>query len=278
MNTRRFFKLLAGLAAGLILLSLFINPTRDAVRAGDVGISSVTLRLTAVADVTLAADAPDTNFQDPGTMGPFLELDYWHLNGVLTFVRLFLIRFDLTSLPADATIDSAVLQLHWNGCSLPGTYPLSLGAFFVNSAWEESTVTYNTRPSWATVGLNSQVNCPLDDPTTWYITSFAQAWQSDPAHNYGVKVSAPWAAGYDYEVTFDSREYNDARLHPELVVTYHLPATDTPTSTRTNTATRTATSTKTPTRTSTSTRTPTPSFTSTPNGMSSRIYLPLVRR
>jgi hypothetical protein len=100
-----------------------------------------------------------------------------------------------------------------------------MGAFFVNSAWNESSVTYNSRPSWATLGVSSQVSCPPGDPTTWYITSFAQAWQSDPLHNYGVKVSGPWAEGYDYSIAFASREMAGTSYDPELVVTYHLPET-----------------------------------------------------
>jgi hypothetical protein len=292
MNTRRYSLFFASLLICLIILSSFISLENDAVEAGDGVIASVTVSLPAVADVSLAAEFPDDNFQDP--VFPFLELDYWHdSQGVLTYVRIFLIRFDLTGLPPDAIIDNASMQLHWNECSLPGTYPMSVGVYFVNSPWTESTVTYNTRPSWATVGLNNQFNCPPDNnPTIWNITSFAQAWQSDPAHNYGVKVSAPWAEGYNYEITFDSREYSNVTLLPELVVAYHLPtptATSTSTATRTatptSTATRTATptSTSTPTRTSTPTSTPTrtstPTSTSTPPGWTvSLIYLPIIMK
>lgn len=201
------------------------------------------------------------NFQNTG---PFLEADYWYdSQGVLTYVRIFLISFDLTGLPANAIIDSASLQLHWNGCDLSGTYPVPLGAYFIDGPWDESTVTYNTRPSWATTGVNSQVDCPVTDPTIWYITSFAQAWQSDPAHNYGVKVSGPWNASYDYSITFDSREYPNVGV-PELVVTYHLPTTPTPTSSNTPTRTRTPTGTSTQTRTPTFTGTSTPTRTYTP--------------
>ena len=252
-----------------------------AVRSRDTTALNITQSFPAVGDVSLAAEFPDHNFQDP--VYPFLEVDYWHdSQGVLTTVRVFLIRFDLTGLPPDAIIDNASIQLHWNGCSLPGTYPVAVGVYFVNSPWTESTVTYNTRPSWATVGLNNQFNCPPDDdPTIWNITSFTQAWQSDPAHNYGVKVSAPWAEGYNYGITFDSREYSNVTLLPELVVTYHLPVT--PTATSTSTATRTATPTSTATRTatptSTPTRTSTPTSTSTPpGGTVSLIYLPIIMK
>ena len=215
---------------------------------GDASRASVTVSLPAVADVSLAAEFPDDNFNDPDF--PFLEVDYWHnpSGGALTYVRLFLVRFDLTGLPANAVIDSAALQLHPNSCTKPGTYPVTMGSFYVTSDWYESTVTYNMRPTWGTVGVNNQVDCLPENPTTWYITSFAQAWQSDPVHNYGVKVSAPWTVGLDYSIAFNSREYYGTDLDPALVITYHLP---TPTSTNTLTPTRTST------RTSTTTLTPT---------------------
>jgi hypothetical protein len=276
-----------GLLLGCVFCASFIvlattSPMLNGIHGGFMGLQEAAVGLRnitslnstqsfpAIADVSLAAEFPDSNFQDPAF--PFLELDYWHdSQGVLTFVRIFLIRFDLTGLPSDAIIDNASMQLHWNSCSKPGTYPVSVGVYFVNSPWTESTVTYNTRPSWATMGLNNQINCPPDnDPTIWNITSFAQAWQSDPAHNYGVKVSAPWAEGYNYDITFNSREYINVTLLPELVVTYHLPVT--PTTTSTSTATRTATPTSTPTRTSTPTSTPT--RTSTPTSTATRTSTP----
>jgi hypothetical protein len=290
-----------GLLLGCVLFAgslalVASRPAPAAVGNSNVSLASVIVSLPAVADVTLAAEFPDSNFQGSSASNPFLEVDYWHdSNGVLTYVRIFLIKFDLTGLPADAIIDSAALQLHPNSCALPGTYPVPMGVYFVNSPWNESTVTYNTRPSWATVGLSTQVGCLPNDPTGWYITSFAQAWQSDPAHNYGVKVSAPWAEGYDYYIAFDSREYSQAGSRPELVITYHRPETPTPTNTRTptRTATRTRTPTNTPTRTRTPTRTPTPTGTRTATRTATRtpsptrtpmggsglpIYLPLIMR
>ncbi len=283
MNTRRYSIFIASLVTGLFLLSLFISSQKEAVEAGDVVLSSVTVSLPAVADVTLAADAPDLNFQDVGPY--FLEEDYSHdSQGILKYVRIFLIQFDLASLPTDAILDSAVLQLYFNSCSNGGTYPVSLGAYFVNSSWTESTVTYDTRPSWGTMGYNSQFVCPPDDPTTWNVTSFAQAWQSDPVHNYGVKVSGPWGEGYDYSLAFDSREYPNIGK-PELVVTYHLPATptststNTPTQTPTSTSTNTSTRTPTPTSTNTPTRTPSPTRTPTPTeGAGVALYLPMIMR
>jgi hypothetical protein len=233
------------------------DPPPPEVENGNFSRASVTVSLPAVADVILAADNPGINFDG---LGPFLEASYWHDNGVLIFVRVSLIKFDLTGLPADAILDSAALQLHPSGCP-PGTSPLSLGAYFVNSAWNESTVTYNTKPQWATMGVNAQVICPPYDRVIWYITSFAQSWLSDPAHNYGVQVSGPWAEGYDYDIAFNSREYSQVDVRPELVITYHQLATPTPTTTRT--PTRTNTPTRTPTPTPTNTRTPTRTATRT---------------
>ncbi len=252
------------LLGGALLVGILVLVPRLTTSAmggrGDASRASVTVSLPAVADVSLAAEFPDDNFNDPDF--PFLEVDYWHnpSGGALTYVRLFLVRFDLTGLPANAVIDSAALQLHPNSCTKPGTYPVTMGSFYVTSDWYESTVTYNMRPTWGTVGVNNQVDCLPENPTTWYITSFAQAWQSDPVHNYGVKVSAPWTVGLDYSIAFNSREYYGTDLDPALVITYHLP---TPTSTNTLTPTRTSTRTSTTTLTPTRTRTPSKTLTPT---------------
>jgi hypothetical protein len=221
MKIRGFFTVI--LLTGSFVLAAS-TPAPAAGRLTNLSPGSHSVSLPAAADVTLAADAPDINFQGSTTSNFLLELAYWHdhdSNGDLTYVRVFLIKFDLTGLPADAIIDSAALQLHPYYCASLGTYPVPVGVYFVTSAWNESTVTYNTRPSWATVGVSSQVGCLPTDPTTLYITSFARAWQSDPTHNYGLKLSAPWGEAYDYFIDFDSREYPNAGYHPELVVTYH---------------------------------------------------------
>ena len=279
MKTRWVSILGTGLVAGLFVLSLFIHPGKDAVGAGANIFSSVTVSLPAVADVTLAADAPDVNFQ---SYGPFLEVEYWHdPQGVLTYVRIFLIRFDLSSLPQDAIIDSAEMQLHWNGCYPVFDYWEGMEIHYVTSPWDESTVTYDTRPSWGQIGLKRGMSCPPDDPVTWSITSYAQAWQSDPAHNYGILVDAPWGEGYDYSVAFDSREFSGTDEDPALVVTYHLPATPTHTPTNTPTLTHTPTSTPTMTSTLTATQTPTrtPTLTHTPSptqAAGAALHLPII--
>jgi hypothetical protein len=268
------------LLVGILVLAPRLSALAP-VRAGDGSRTSVTVSLPAVADVSLAAEFPDDNFSDPTF--PFLEAEYWHdSTGTLTYVRLFLIRFDLTSLPPDAVIDSAEMQLHWNGCQKnPIPDPIPLGAFFVTSAWVESTVTYNTRPSWATVGINYGVPCPPSDPVTWTITSFAQAWQSDPSDNYGVKVSGPIPQApdpsVDYSIAFNSREYYGENLDPALVITYHQPATPTPTSTITRTPSHTPTGTRTTTLTHTPTRTPSPTSTPT-GGAGGSVNLPLLMK
>jgi len=187
--------------------------------------TTASMTLTAVADATLYADSPGS----PGGSGSFLTAAYYHYDGQVSFARIFLVKFDLAALPPGAIIESAVMQLYHNSCTQPGTYPVPLGAYFVTSPWSEGSVTYATRPTWADIGINAQVGCTPGVYSGWAVTSFAQAWQGDPAHNYGVKVSGPWSDPWDYYISFNSREiYNP----PQLVVTYRLPITPTPTPTR----------------------------------------------
>jgi hypothetical protein len=268
------------LLVGILISVPRVVPSAPA-GAGASSRTSATVTLEAVADVTLAADDPDTNFQGPNSS---LDVAYNFWTGVYTRVRVALVQFDLTGLPAEAIIDSASLTINVYGCLsdplIPN--PVPVGAYFVNSAWDESTVTYNsfaTKSDWDGFGLTSQLTCPLASTPTWYITSFAQAWQSDPAHNYGLVLKGPWVTGDKYEFYFSTRESADSG--PKLSVTYHLPtptSTSTPTMTVTasNTPTRTFTPTNTPTRTASPTRTPTStaSPTRTPTRTSTRTATP----
>ena len=144
-----------------------------------------------------------------------------------------------------------------------GDNPKSLAAYYVTGAWSESTVTWNTFPTAETWGIVSSVDNVAGRYKSWAVTSWANYWHSHQAENRGVYLRRLTSETTYFERTFESRDHNEQR--PRLVVTYHLPATATPTATatRTPTATRTLTPTATRTRTPSATPTRTPSATAT---------------
>jgi len=260
----------ATLTAPLLLaMILSLVATLPASRAADRAVvrPQETLTFYADADATVRSTQPNTNFGGEH----YLELSYSELEGPAE--EIVLLRFDLSSLPADAVIDSATMELYLVDAA--GDNPKSLAAYYVTGAWSESTITWSTFPAADPVGVISSVDNVTGRYKSWAVTGWASYWQSHPAENHGVYLRRLTAETSYFKRTFESKDHMENR--PRLVVTYHLPATPTATATNTqipNTPTPTATRTPTPTasRTPTSqpsltpsrTRTPTPTPTQSP--------------
>jgi hypothetical protein len=132
------------------------------------------------------------------------------------------IGFDLSGIPSDAIIESAVLTLHGSG--------FSSGQFFVvhrnTASWDESTITWNTRPTIsaddAWIFLGDVGSHGLD------LTSYVYSWVSGEYSSYGMTidchVSQPLEGPYvEYHTpTVYSRESADALNHPSLLVDYRV--------------------------------------------------------
>ena len=95
------------------------------------------------------AVAADTWLDPDGPAGNWADADLVHLQGPLTPDRL-LFRFDLSGLPAGATVVSATLTLQvelWGDQSLPG----AAVAYRLLTPWQPATATYDT--PWTAPGL-----------------------------------------------------------------------------------------------------------------------------
>ena len=161
-----------------------------------------TVTLYAQADAMVASGSPDANY-GAGSLGVTQDSQSY-------------IWFDLSSIPANAVIDSATLMLM--PADIMGTGPHSIGVGAVQNAWDESTVTWNTKPGVTTPGVFTSVG----DYTwqSWDVTALVQAWHAGSANNYGFALltNAPG-------VSFDSKETVPA---PRLVVVGSLPPEDDP--------------------------------------------------
>ncbi len=147
---------------------------------------------------TLVLEGPDV--VDDTWLNPDLPDEAWHetdlvhLQGPLTPDRL-LLRFDLSGLPASATVVSATLTLRvelWGEQSLPGAAVV----YRVLTPWEPATATYET--PWSTPGLVAGVDydsTPLDlvpvPDVGWLTFDVSRAfvfWQEQGEPNYGMVV------------------------------------------------------------------------------------------
>lgn len=162
-----------------------------------------------VADVTLKSWQPDVNF------GGDQDLEISHTADGRS---ASLIKFDLSSLPSEAIVESAALRLYLVGAT--GITSLNIGAYFVTSPWAESTVTWNTYLTTGTVGISANIDSGVGSYKSWSITSYVQSWIDDPASNHGVLLMGPSSGDY-YQRWFESHEHNE--MVPKLEIRYHLP-------------------------------------------------------
>ena len=140
-----------------------------------------------------------------------------------------LIRFDLSSVPTAATVDSASVGMYayhqyYNAPTVERTWVTKL-----NSSWSESSVTWSAHPSYVNTNLTF-----IDAVEGQYKTSassstfnaMVQDWVTNPGHNYGLRE---WENGEG--ATYWKRQYSSEQggsNRPTLDVTYHLPDTTPP--------------------------------------------------
>ena len=217
------------------------------------------------ADVTVRSRYPNTNYGSEN----YLELSYIQIDQPVE--DAILVHFNLAALPSNAVIDSAAVQLYQVYAG--GDTLKRIAVYRATSPWAESTMTWNTPFTIDTTGLISELNSATGVYQTWWITSWATFWQSNPSQNYGLMLRRLTSETTYYERAFESKDHNEFR--PRLVVSYHLP-TPTPTNTATATLTHTptATLTHTPTATPTATATETGQPTLTPTSTETAIVRP----
>ncbi|MCU0490299.1 MAG: DNRLRE domain-containing protein [Chloroflexaceae bacterium] len=177
----------------------------------------LTTELYSVGDARVQGGSPDVNFGSgfiwTGTA-----------NGHLAYVQ-----FDMLELPLNATITSAELRLSYQG-TYTGTANVEVGRN--DAAWDEATVTWNTRPASSFNGNIQPVGDTRGD-IAWPVTPLVTQWHTGTAPNYGFALR-----GDGLLKAFHSKETgciptptapcDPLKLAPRLVVTYTLPAEEGP--------------------------------------------------
>jgi hypothetical protein len=173
--------------------------------------------------------------------------------GELGGYRRALLLFDLSPIPPGSLIAIAEFVAYVsNDWGYPD--PITVSVFDVTSPWSETSVTWNSQPSFGVprsfTSVDGAANYYL-----WNVTSLVQEWFNGTHTNYGIMLLADSYPLHE----FASRESSLNR--PYLYIQYLLP-TYTPIPTRTPTPTPTPT--RTPGPSPTPTRTPTATWTNTP--------------
>ncbi len=131
-----------------------------------------------------------------------------------------LIMFNISSIPPGSTIISATLKL------ITSDVPAATRNYKINkveTAWNELSVTWNSKPAVASSPTSSAYTPSSPGWMEWDVTPDMQAFvNGDPNYaNYGWQISdANENSPSEYKTTFHTKESTSATKRPQLVIQY----------------------------------------------------------
>lgn len=170
-----------------------------------------TVTLTPTDDARTQPGSPDTNFE-----AGYLWVG--HPN-----VHFSLLKFDLSQLPVEATIDSADLQLYFTGI-YTGTNEVEVGR--VDGNWDEATLTGSTPVTYTWSGqFQTVTSSGKSDGSTvdWNVTPLVKAWHAGTFVNDGLALRGN---GGELKAAHSKETGVANDRGPKLILTYTLPADD----------------------------------------------------
>lgn len=179
-----------------------------------------------------------------GTQDTYLDLNYpsvsWGAAGVLRASSdahsVILIRFDLSSIPATAQIQSAELSLFSE--LRDRASPMNLSAYQVYRHWDEAQATWYLAAAgsaWGKPGcgdtLSDRSISPVNETVveqvhawlTFDITPLAQLWVNSSSRNHGVILRGAGDVPVQYTFPSSDSTSSDMSLRPRLCIEYTLP-------------------------------------------------------
>jgi hypothetical protein len=170
----------------------------------------------AIADATVLEGYPSVNLGDTADMwaGYDVCLDPYGE------IARALVRFDVSTLPANICIKEATLRVRLvSSCDSAGA-SRTIRTYRITSSWSESSVTWNNKPGYGgAYGSKSIVHGAWG----WYdfdVTDLVKAWHDGTYTNHGIMLRGPEVIGWR---GFGTRELSSYK--PQLIVDYDLDST-----------------------------------------------------
>lgn len=175
----RFLTRSTGLVSVLLALCITANPLAAQKKIVLTSYNST------ITDVTVTSSYPDANWYGE----PHIWAYAWTQGGIETIIRP-LLHFDLSSVPAGATVEEALLILHYDPTTTPSGWTHSGNTDFyirrITEPWDESTVVWNNQP--ATTAKNEILVPSFGYDRQNYVvnvTELVKDMLSAGANNYG---------------------------------------------------------------------------------------------
>ncbi len=157
---------------------------------------------------------------------PQLAASAWTFSGTPGVVRSAL-EFDFSMIPSGATINSAYLSLYaWdseNGLGQHSTLSGSNECWLqrITSAWDESTVNWNTQPAATTTNQVSisASTAPTQDYLNIDVSTLVQDMIDNPSASFGFLLRLQNESYYRL-MNFASSDHINSALHPLIEICY----------------------------------------------------------
>lgn len=193
----------------------------SAITTAGVKVTVMNVPLTLQPDLQEGKDAVVQNTMPGNNFG---EDNFSIVGNASSTMILFYLQFDLSSIPEEAVITEANLSLYQN--NFWGSQDFSIGLYRVYEPWEESTITWDNRPT-----ISPQINSPqtVSSGYTGWVTweglaELVEGWMREDFYNYGILLQDT------DEITADSTAYfctseniNFPSCSPKLEIKYYLP-------------------------------------------------------
>ncbi len=227
-NTSSATTSVSGFVAGTYQFQLQVTNSfglsaKDTVVINVVGIQTITLQPTNNPNEVHFAILGSTTETDPNA--PELVAAAWTSGSTPYYFRAAF-KFDLSSIPVNATILSAKLTLYSNptpsnGNHVDANYGSNNSMFIsrITANWSAATLNWNNQPPVSTTDQISipQTSQSLLDLIDIDVRTMVAAMVS--TNNYGFKIQLQNEIIYDSRI-FCSSKYSDTTKHPKLVITY----------------------------------------------------------